>query len=399
MAQRDTIYLIPGFFGFVNFGQMVYFAHVREFLEGAFDRLGLPVTIHRVRTSPTASIRRRASELLDYVASTAPPRGRIHLVGHSTGGLDARLFATPGVSLAGEAPVEPLAARVRTVVSVATPHAGTPLASFFTGLLGQRLLQLLSIGTVTVLRRGHLPLWFLTRLGALFARLRLAARRGRDASPVRQVETVVDQLIAELLGEMGASQRQELATFFRQVSADTALLPQLGPEGIDLFNAAAADRPGVRYGAVVTRARPPGLNGRWTIGRNVYAQVTYNLYEALYRLSARMPAHRFPAPLPAQQAALVQAFGEVPRSTDNDGIVPTLSQVRGDVVHAAWADHLDVVGHFDCRQHLPPHVDWLTTGSGFSRGAFERLWTDVASYIAAAATEPRKRARAATPSA
>ena len=45
--------------------------------------------------------------------------------------------------------------RVRTVVTVSTPHYGTPVASFFTGLLGQKLLQVLSLSTIYILRFGH----------------------------------------------------------------------------------------------------------------------------------------------------------------------------------------------------------------------------------------------------
>jgi len=67
----------------------------------------------------------------------------------------------------------------------------------------------------------------------------------------------------------------------------------------------------------------------------------------------------------------------------NDGMVPTLSQVRGTVVHAAWADHHDVIGHFHQPQHVPPHLDWLTSGTGFDRAGFEATWSDVVGWIVA----------------
>src|ERR1043165_9962660 len=38
MATTHHVCLIPGFFGFVNFGRLVYFTHVREFLEDALSR-------------------------------------------------------------------------------------------------------------------------------------------------------------------------------------------------------------------------------------------------------------------------------------------------------------------------------------------------------------------------
>src|SRR6266568_3761047 len=119
------VYLLPGFFGFVQFGRLVYFSHVREFLEGQLSELGLRVELHYVRVSPTASLRARAREVIDYVRATAPAGDApIHFVGHSTGGLDARLIATPGVAL-GVDGVEEYARRVRSVVTVSAPHHGT----------------------------------------------------------------------------------------------------------------------------------------------------------------------------------------------------------------------------------------------------------------------------------
>jgi triacylglycerol lipase len=69
----------------------------------------------------------------------------------------------------------------------------------------------------------------------------------------------------------------------------------------------------------------------------------------------------------------------------NDGIVPTLSQLWGEVIRAVWADHHDVIGHFHHPTHVPPHFDWVASGTGFTREGFEALWDDVAEFIAAAA--------------
>ena len=66
--------------------------------------------------------------------------------------------------------MEQLAARVRTVVTVSTPHHGTPIASFFTTLQGQKLMQLLSLSTIYVLNFGHLPLAALLWMGSFFVR-------------------------------------------------------------------------------------------------------------------------------------------------------------------------------------------------------------------------------------
>src|SRR5687767_11521069 len=110
MAARHDIYLVPGFFGFADLGGVTYFHHVREHLGAVLERAGIDARIHSVPTLPTASIRRRASLLLECVASTADDaEAPIHLVGHSTGGLDTRLFATPGAALETDIPLEPYA--------------------------------------------------------------------------------------------------------------------------------------------------------------------------------------------------------------------------------------------------------------------------------------------------
>lgn len=129
------LYLSPGFFGFGRLASYDYFAHLERALGERLRAQGEEVETHVVHVSPTASIRRRALKLTELVASTCgdgPQGGPIHLIGHSTGGLDARLVASPGVALA--VPPEKLAwrSRLASVTMINTPHYGTPLASFFT---------------------------------------------------------------------------------------------------------------------------------------------------------------------------------------------------------------------------------------------------------------------------
>jgi hypothetical protein len=85
----------------------------------------------------------------------------------------------------------------------------------------------------------------------------------------------------------------------------------------------------------------------------------------------------------------------MPSAAANDGIVPTLSQAWGQVVHAAVADHLDVLGHFRDAEHDPPHVDWLVSGSDFDRRRFEALWGDVARFLVPDAARQPKGGRVA----
>lgn len=374
---RIHIYLVPGFFGFANFGEFKYFSHVRPYLEQRFGEAGVEVALHYVATLPTASLRHRVARLLEVVRETAAADDApLHLVGHSTGGLDARLFVAPGLSLPGRESATPFVRRVRSVVSIASPHFGTPIASFFTSLLGQQLLRLLSALTLHTLRLGTVPLPPLLMLTRLLALPAAWPRRIPFLS-----DGVIDQVWRDVLRDFSEERRRGLLEFFEQVSGDQALLPQLTPEGMDLLVARASRRRGVRYASVVTRARPPGLRANLRIGLRPTSQALYALYRALYGIAGRMDPTRLPALAREQQAALTTAYGGVPDATANDAIVPTLSQVWGDVIHATWADHLDVIGHFGDPRFDPPHVDWLTTASDFSRRRFEALWDDVAGYV------------------
>ncbi|MCC7387073.1 MAG: triacylglycerol lipase [Deltaproteobacteria bacterium] len=370
MAQHH-FFLVPGFFGFVNLGNMVYFAHVREYLRDRLLAAGLDVEIHRVATPPTASLRDRARRLLEEISSTAPDDGSIHLIGHSSGALDARLLASPRATLGRAAGLDEVRSRIRSVVSVGGPHHGTPLASFFQSVFGGVMLQMLSASTVVVLRYGHLPLGAALKLTAVIA-------RGDDQAVDR---TVIDQLLGDLFADFSPERRTELSRLFGEVARDRSLIPELAPEAMTVFNAACPDAEGVRYGAVISRARPPTLTGQLTQGLDPFAQFSAGVYQLLYRLNTRMPAQYVPDPTPEQETALRAVYGDLPGPDSNDGIVPTRSQLWGDVVHVTRADHLDTIGHFDQPDHLPPHYDWIATGTGFNRHAFEDLWHDVAQWL------------------
>jgi triacylglycerol lipase len=50
-----------------------------------------------------------------------------------------------------------------------------------------------------------------------------------------------------------------------------------------------------------------------------------------------------------------------------------------------WADHLDVIGHFDGPGCNPPHIDWLLSATGFQRSEFVDVWQKVARFCLEAA--------------
>jgi hypothetical protein len=365
------VVLIPGFFGFANLGDFTYFGHVRDLLAEIGPRLGLEGEVEVVRTEPTASLPRRAAILAEAVTALLERSpGEVSLVGHSSGGLDARLLLTPDASLPTGADVGRCARAVRAVVTVATPHQGTPLAGALGSLVGQQALRVLSLATIHTLRTGRLPLAVVLKMARLL-------RLGR-APP----SGVLEQLTRQLLADFSGVRRRNLERFLAEVRTDQGLVAQLGAPAMDLFNASAGDRPGLPYGCVVAQARPPSLRSLVAAGLDPYKQATHALFVGLYRL-ARGPANGWLPRIDAGSAdVLRRAFGFIPPAAANDGVVPTLSQVHGTILHAAWADHHDLLGHFHAPMHVPPHFDWMASGSGFTREHFEALWEDVAAFLA-----------------
>lgn len=379
MDERGHVFLIPGFFGFTSFGELSYFAHVRRALEGEAARAGARLAVHDVAVPPTASIRARARALYGVIREAAGGSDPIHLIGHSTGGLDARLLVSPGVSLGdGGDAIEPgeldaVAARVRTVLTVATPHRGTPAASFFRTIFGRQLLSALSLTTIVVLSAGPLP------VAALATLARIARRVDRELGLAGGLLHALEE---QVLRDFTAERRRELVAFLEQVGAESALVTQLAPEGIDLLNAGIGEREGVLYGSIVCCARRPGLGALVRVGPSPTALASHAVFAALHRIAGRasnLGSELFDS---AQLAALRVGFGAVPRASDNDGVVPTLSQPWGRVVAAVWADHLDVLGHFDGERLVPRHHDWLSSGTRFGPSAFDETWRRAFAFLA-----------------
>lgn len=371
------VLLVPGFFGFGSLGEIAYFAGVRSLIERGFERAGVRVEITEVATLPTASIRVRAASVRDALAQIVERGdGPIHIVGHSTGGLDARLAVASTASLPARFEFAAYD-RVHTLVTVCCAHFGSPVATFFSGWFGRWLLRVGARYAIWALERGRLPLALALRCGhGLLGLWR----------PFRKAPNTFDELFSKLMRDLSDERRGELVQFLRAVSGDESLVFQLTPAGCDLLNACTAE-PNLRYGSVVARAPRPAWRGFFRYFGDPYAQLVYPVYAFLYRLAARHEARWIPEAVGSQRARLIEFFGELPSPHDNDGISPTNSQLWGELVHATTADHLDVVGHFGS---MGPDAagDWLPSHSGFDVSGFARLWGDVATFILADAAAP-----------
>jgi pimeloyl-ACP methyl ester carboxylesterase len=372
-----NIVLVPGFFGFGRLGDISYFAGVGALLEQALTRAGYAVRISEVVTPPTASIRKRAARVLEALVLAAESPGEIHVVGHSTGGLDARLAIAATASLPTSARLgDAERQRLRSVVSISCPHYGTNLSTYFTRPFGRALFRLVARYLAFMLERGRLPLKIFLRLGYAVVRL---------WDPWRRRRGTFDQLYERLLNDLSDQRRVELVQFLRQISQEQALLFQLTPAGCDLLNACTLEPP-IAYASVVSCAAPPRLRTLLRSVTNLYAQLMFPVFWLLHRLS-REPDAALRAGLSEAQLAVVDTeLGHAAGRFDSDGIVPVLSQVWGPVLHVAHADHLDVVGQYGALGEEGWGGDWLPSASGFDAAAFAALWSDVAAFIAAQST-------------
>ncbi|MBC7174305.1 MAG: hypothetical protein H5U40_17805, partial [Polyangiaceae bacterium] len=252
MARVHRVYLVPGMFGFGRLAGYDYFEHVRRELGARFDGAGIRWGLEVVPTPPTASIRRRARVLAEtIVKSCGDDGGPIHIIGHSTGGLDARLLATPGVNLGYLDTKGSFRSRIASVVSINCPHHGTPLAQFFATVSGTRILYALSLLTVTTLTASGPPLTAATSL--------LAAVGGIDEALGIDLR-VLDRATDVLLRFLGERSQAEVREWLEGIRLDQGGILQISPEAMDLFNASADDAPGVRYGCLVGASPAPMSN-------------------------------------------------------------------------------------------------------------------------------------------
>ena len=371
------VYLVPGFLGFDRLGGLSYFQRVTDTLTEALAERGLDAEVIELNTRPTASIRRRAVSLIDAVTDTGGLEAdSLHFIGHSTGGLDARLLLSPGVRLVADDREEQIGGLTSSMISLSTPHFGTPMATFFSSINGRNIL--LALTAMVTSRPGRVGAW----LGA-----RSLIRLARLDDLLGQRDTLLDSFAEGLFSQVTPAEGGELWQYVRAMSEDQGAMIQLTPAAIDLFNAAVLDREDVDYTCFVSAAPPPGIPVVPGLsGESAYELLTYLVFGLSHRITAR-EVRQYPYPHPgveAFDAIQGQLQFDLQHST-NDGVVPALSQVWGRVGGVYVADHLDVVGQFS-------HVDddgrrregWLHSRSNFDEDRFQRLWGDIADTIVAA---------------
>ena len=364
----DVVLLAPGFLGFSRFGNFYYFtdrvvATLRGIIEEALDR-SIPVV--PCMTLPTDSLAHRQRFLLEYIAKIVDTRlasvARIHLVGHSTGGVDVQLLACDAAlgGVAWSADAERLRARIASVVTISAPHHGTGLANGDLARFGENPFK--HPTAIIPLAKT------LVRLGALLPREVVALAGLQVACP------------------------NDLLEFLLQVVRSRDLIGDLRPDRMADVRRDAAPDPRIPVTCFVTATLP----------RSDAERPSDPFYADIYEMTAAGSVqHRSPAVVRAE-ARLNDLFAQrrdiliasptsiAPTSVDlalNDGVVNAARQLleTAEVAGLVVADHADVLGHYDHRDMLidgpPLNAGLFHSGAGFGDDQFFLLYRRVAAAI------------------
>jgi len=120
----STIILAHGLFGFGHLlpGFLEFLPSVHYF-NGVADHLRKQNhTVLEPQVNPIGSIQGRGEQLADSILEQTSAGDRLHILGHSMGGLDARYAIAHSKAVAD---------RVATLVTIGTPHRGSPVADAF----------------------------------------------------------------------------------------------------------------------------------------------------------------------------------------------------------------------------------------------------------------------------
>lgn len=405
-VPRTHFVLVPGFGGFDALGSLQYYHGVTEALRGWKGAMyDAPLTLHYFPNVPTAAIETRARLLLDWLLERYKrgilrlSRGdSLHLVGHSTGGMDIRwmmkLLHDHAAHAADGAQVEELPAElfIKSISSVqflSTPHRGSNLAHLFTRWSGE--LQLLAAVLYETCRALRLP-------GSRF----LASSIKRLGWSAGWIDALLDT--TSLLGSFdstdGLVRARARASYFdtlkwlNDASDDFGAMADLDPgrHAEDPIHAKIfrTTYGHVRVRSIVTRAEPHPSAPDWD----------------LFKICHRWTAHNPGAELgPDCSVRRLDAAGSVALGrAHNDGIVNSVSMVWPTPEESVYvdADHADIIGHYGDSD--APHEDvvspdrnykrygLLMSSSGFDRERFLDVWRSVRGFALAAESGRERRA-------
>jgi hypothetical protein len=373
----DLVFLVPGFLGFDRFRDFAYFGdRFASALRAALTpRIGRPVQVVPVPMPPTGALSARQYALGRSLSLRARAIAEadgcgvesIHLIGHSTGGVDAQLLTMP-VALAGRdfrdfggIDLSWLRERLRSVISLASPHQGTCLAA-------DPLAHALASDSA----------------GALFSRAPAALQEvgtvaGQIWVGLRELAFDPDtrSLLSNVIGSPTAAQ------FFCELAQSRALIDDLTPmrsvrryasmgEGLPVLRRSfvtvagvtpSADRNAVQAARDMAQAPAPAtqrFEPKIAAPDPVFlllAQLTSGRLTDCFAKAGLMPgslealhaAHDDSSKLIARSPSLLPPILD---PAVNDGVVNSMRQLidpsdPDELAGLVVADHFDVIGHYD----------------------------------------------------
>jgi pimeloyl-ACP methyl ester carboxylesterase len=370
--MRDAIVFVPGFFGFGAFGPngapiIEYFKFARTVLRA---ELGPDVVVLMHQPPPTGPLALRAASLHKSLENLltdgvdSQPVHRVHLIGHSTGGVDARLVSNAKYLWPGapdRAQRKSVIDRIASVTTISAPHRGAPLAAN--------------------LRPGMelaIPaLWFASILASRDA-LSIAGHAGTVLETLEQMiisRTTPEWELIARLANVDAKTAQDIRRFLDEVVRDHRLVGDLTPDAMTLLNRDIAGADHEHFYSVVSVAPAPkrslsnaSMLLRDPLRRALYL-FTYNLSRSVPPVGARWPVGSWVLGRP--EGLRVDEPGA------NDGIVPTWSQtLDGRAECIVCSDHLDIIGHYQ-----GAGTTFFRSGSGFDDEVFRSAWRRISAVV------------------
>ncbi len=405
---QHHLVLVPGFGGFDALGTLRYYHGVTDVLheQGGYGEMA----VHYFPNLPTASVQTRAQQLQRWLEELWNRRillegDRLHLIGHSTGGLDIRqLLMDWRRQTQREEGWEPPALRLLDSVQfLSTPHRGTALATHLSRTRVRRV----------ALRSALFAFYHVLRLLGLHGSS-LVGKVGQVWWPRQRTADWIDALFDTLGGchVAGGSLEQaharsayftllrwllDMGSDFNAITDLDACLPPPGSPASPAHEDEEEREEDLRF-LSHRRGRPIHVRSIVTVARPPEPElVPRSLYSFSYGLTALQPPERF---RPCKVRELHAPHRErTLRPSDNDGLVNSVSQVWPDPEHSLLVDgdHADVIGHY----RSPPtqrdesafswrQYDLLDSPTEFTTASFRELWRRVAHFALAPEEELRR---------
>jgi hypothetical protein len=372
--MKPAVALVPGFLGFDHKSSYSYFgdrlvAGLRAALEEELDER-IPVV--PTSTLPIASLADRQARLLhdlrklevgDDKHAGLGPRAW-HVIGHSTGGVDAAMLLRSSPLVNGEQGSvlwdkpfadEDLVERVMSATSISAPHDGTALAECAVA----RFVQ----GRATTSEKIDAVKETLAAFSGVLFRDDLESRLGFATGSLPPIA--------------------DGPAFVKNLLFNNALARDLRPAVTTPLSASPV-RPGreQRMFSVVTVAPTPTADSK------------DHLFVHLWKLVADAAATTLPAPraseppltnvdlrLPSQREARFPVIDE----RQNDGVVTSTRQCAGETIAVVLADHADVIGRYrrySLADDLVIDPGLLTSGADFGDDTFFEMIRRIARRLA-----------------